>query len=94
LRARARSLGGEPEHGFDGGTAGILCTEPEGRTPELVMTAEGLVYLIGLTPVELNDVSRGPTTDVWKLDCKGVSGRFINLWRVRIYEVWRPLRLS
>jgi hypothetical protein len=62
----------------------LVARAKEGGCDEAAMAAAGLAYLMSLTPVELNDVSLRLTPGVWKLDCKGATARFTNLWRVRI----------
>jgi hypothetical protein len=62
----------------------LVARAKEGACDEAAMAAEGLAYLMSLTPVDLNDVSGGLTPGVWQLDCKGATAQFSNLWRVRI----------
>jgi len=62
----------------------LVARAKEGTCDELTMAAAGLAHLISLTPAEMNDVSRGATTQPWKLNYKDANARFSNLWRARV----------
>jgi|SRR5665213_1299676 len=62
----------------------LVAQAKKGACDELAMAAAGLAHLVSLTQAEPNDVSGGPTTDVWELNYEGANARFSSLWRVRI----------
>ena len=62
----------------------LVAQAKEGMCDKSAMAAAGLAHLISLTPAEMNDVSRGPMTEPWKINYKNANARFSNLWRARI----------
>jgi hypothetical protein len=56
--------------------ANYLVARVKELATNLTMAAAGLAHLISLTPSEMNDVSRGVTTQPWKLNYKDANARF------------------
>jgi hypothetical protein len=67
--------------------ANYLVARVKELATNLTMAVAGLAHLISLTPSEMNDVSRGVTTQPWKLNYKDANARFSNLWRA---PRWAP----
>ena len=54
----------------------LVARAKEGTRDQLTMAAAGLAHLISLTLREINDVSRGATTQLWKLNYKRYTRGF------------------
>jgi hypothetical protein len=54
----------------------LVARAKEGTRDELTMAAAGFAHLISLTLREINDVSRGATTQLWKLNYKRYTRGF------------------